>query len=61
MIKKNCIDFNCTIEDIIVVIRSCQRVIENNFYNYMCMMYGYLPNEKCECQLEEEISVYYKV
>ena len=34
MIKKNnCIDFNCTVEDINVVNRSCQRVIENNSAN----------------------------
>ena len=49
MIKKNnCIDFNCTVEDIIVVNRSCQRVIENNFCKYMYMMYGYLDNEMSE-------------
>ena len=49
MIKKNnCIDFNCTVEDIIVVNRSCQRVIENNCCKYMYMMYGYLDNEMSE-------------
>ena len=36
-------------------------MIENNFCKYMYMMYGYLENEKCDCQLDEEISVYYKV
>ena len=46
--KNNCIDFNCNIEDIIVVYRSCQRVIENNLCEYMYMMYGYLDNEMSE-------------
>ena len=46
--KNNCIDFNCTVEDIIVVNRSCQRVIENNFCKYMYMMYRYLDNEMSE-------------
>ena len=41
--ENNCIDLICTLEDVIVIYMSCQRMIEKNFCKY-----GHLDSEMSE-------------